>query len=103
MNASANDKPSLRGWLALLTVICAVVLLWGFVFPAWTASPQFRQRQALREEQGIDLAAFFYTDLDSIENRQHLDAMREQQPWALWFPWSSKVVSPTNDSTAPTE
>jgi len=88
-STAVDSHTSLRGWAMLASIAATVVMLWGFVFPALTASPRFQQRQAEREEQGIDLAAFFYTDLDSIERRDRLQQMNEAEPWALWCPWRS--------------
>ena len=74
-------------WLAFSVTVAAVVLIWTVVLPWLSTQHAVRARIDLLDEQGIDPAALYYTDLDVMaELEANLAALRTEHPEAFWLP-----------------
>lgn len=96
---TVGSSSKLAGWGKLSAVIIVAAFLWTVVFPYLSSRPEFQEKLTRRQEQGIELSARFYTELD-VQNRHHaLENLKKKDPWALWIPWSNQTDDSAENHT----
>lgn len=72
----------------MLGVVCAVLLaVWLIWLPQLARDPQVQAILQEREEQGIDAAAMFYSDLPAVDDAQErLQQLKTEAPNLFWSP-----------------
>ncbi|HCS55176.1 hypothetical protein [Rubinisphaera sp.] len=76
-----------KGGLTLCLVIGLMAMIWLFILPALSKDPGFQQQIQLREEQGVESAAMFYSDLPAAKTAtEHLDQLERDNPNLFWLP-----------------
>lgn len=76
-----------KGGLTLCLVIGLMAVIWLFILPALSQDPEFLRQIRLREEQGIESAAMFYSDLPAVKTAtEHLDQLERDNPYLFWLP-----------------
>ncbi len=76
-----------RGTAILLLVTLLMAVLWLYVLPKIGKNPEFQRHIRLREEQGIESAAMFYSDLPAAKTAtEHLDQLERDNPHLFWLP-----------------
>ncbi|TWT61160.1 hypothetical protein Pan54_18950 [Rubinisphaera italica] len=84
-NLQSSSKWS--GWYALLTVAFLMAVLWLGVLPKISKDPGIQQQIRLREEQGVDSAAMFYSDLPAVKTAtDRLNQLEQNNPYLFWLP-----------------
>lgn len=60
---SSNDRDKSHGNMAFAVTIIVVVVVWGWLLPILATTKTVRSRDRWLDENQIDPAAMFYTDL----------------------------------------
>ncbi len=96
--ADPSGKVSLRRHLTFWSICCLIAVVWCVVLPAWErVSPT---TTADYDKLGIDPAAFFYTDLEVVDDAlDRLDRFKKQHPQALWNPYALDDKAAATQST----
>jgi hypothetical protein len=74
-----------KGWSSLCLGVSAILIVWTLVLP-WIGSRQsLRSQIEYLDQQGIDPAALYYTDLDAMERiMSDIAAISQAHPDAFW-------------------
>ncbi len=70
---------------AFLVAVLTLVFLWTLVLPRIGSQPSVRSRIEFLNQQGIDPAALYYTDLEVMESIAfEVAAVSQAHPEAFW-------------------
>ncbi|MCG6155994.1 hypothetical protein [Rubinisphaera margarita] len=89
-NCSSNNPPQQkanRGGFFLAAVFALLTAIWLLWLPRLAKDPGLQTRMRQREEQGIDAAAMFYSDLPAVDQAQdRLQKLETEDPDLFWSP-----------------
>ncbi len=77
----------LLGGLVLAVFSAVLSAIWLVWLPQLAQDPQVQAEMQAREEQGIDAAAMFYSDLPAVDNAEdRLEQLKVKDPALFWSP-----------------
>ena len=80
-----RDLP--QGAITLAVIVCLFAVTWLVWLPRLAEDPALQRRLELQEEQGVNSAAMFYSDLPAVDDAQHrLEKLQTEDPGLFWSP-----------------
>ncbi|MCA8988486.1 MAG: hypothetical protein KDA78_12625 [Planctomycetaceae bacterium] len=81
-------------WQRAVLVFCLIGVCWGMLFPALAKREGVQQRSRFLESEGLNPAAFFYSDVPAaLEAQSRLQQLQQRQPDLFWSPRTSSGIS----------